>query len=149
MSKEDHAGLAHIGKSRKPRNIKLHNERLVLFLLREAGSTTAGEIASRINLSITTVMRIVNSLKSIGVIRSAGKGESTDEGGKKPELFAVNEAFRYAVGGYINSRRVSLGLYDFTCRETARKTTELEPGMSLDEVLKTAAEGVTIWASSS
>ena len=140
MSKEDRAGLAHIGKSRKPRNIKLHNERLVLFLLREAGSTTAGEIASRINLSITTVMRIVNSLKSIGVIRSAGKGESTDEGGKKPELFAVNEDFRYAVGGYINSRRVSLGLYDFTCRETARKTTELEPGLSLDEVLKTAAE---------
>ena len=142
MNRDENLDLAHLGKSRKPRNIKLHNERLVLSLLRETGSTTAGEIAGRINLSITTVMRIINSLKNVGVIRSAGKGESTDEGGKKPELFEVNGQFRYAVGGYISSRRVMMGLYDFTCTETARRKVDLEEGSSLETALKTAADTV-------
>lgn len=80
--------------SRKPRNIKLHNQRLVASLLQRGDVMTASEISEQIRLSKTTVTKIIGELHAAGIVKSVGKGESTEEGGKKPELFALNETYR-------------------------------------------------------
>lgn len=80
--------------SGKPVDIKQHNQRLVLSLLREEHTLPGSELAVRTGLSKTTISKILTELVSRNLIVSMGKGDSTTEGGKKPELFAINA--RYA-----------------------------------------------------
>ncbi|MDF2541305.1 MAG: hypothetical protein K0S47_1023 [Herbinix sp.] len=83
--------------SRKPKNIKNYNQRLVLSLLRKYSQMTASEISERINLSITSVTKILAALFKQNLVKSMGKGNSTEEGGKKPELFAINDTYKYVI----------------------------------------------------
>jgi predicted NBD/HSP70 family sugar kinase len=83
--------------SRKPKNIKNYNQRLVLSLLRNSNHMTASEISDRINLSVTSVTKILAALQKQNLVKSMGKGNSTEEGGKKPELFALNDTYRYVI----------------------------------------------------
>lgn len=80
--------------SGKPMDIKQHNQRLVISLLQRGNALSASELAAATDLSRTTISKILAELCSHNLICSVGKGDSTVEGGKKPELFAVNA--RYA-----------------------------------------------------
>jgi predicted NBD/HSP70 family sugar kinase len=81
----------------KPKNLKQDNTKAVLDLFRRGGDLSVSEISSSIRLSKTTVKKLIDSLDSIGLVESAGKGDSTDEGGKKPELYRFNAARGYTV----------------------------------------------------
>ena len=72
----------------KPKNIKSNNQKIVLSLLRSSDALSLSEIAAQVNLSKTTITKIVNALMEKGLVHSIGKGSSTEEGGKRPELFA-------------------------------------------------------------
>lgn len=99
--------------SRKPRNIKLHNEKLVIRILSGAESMPASEIAAKANLSITSVMKILMALQNAKAVKSIGKGCSTEEGGKRPELFAVNEEYLYSLGCLVDTAFLRITLMDF------------------------------------
>ena len=76
--------------SGKPVDIKQHNQRLVISLLERKKILSAGELSSLTALSKTTISKILAELCKQDIVCSAGKGESTTEGGKKPELFRIN-----------------------------------------------------------
>ena len=76
--------------SGKPVDIKQHNQRLVISLLERKKILSAGELSSLTTLSKTTISKILAELCKQDIVCSAGKGESTTEGGKKPELFRIN-----------------------------------------------------------
>ena len=61
--------------SRKP-NIKHHNVRYVLSILKKHGVSTASEILKESNLSVTTIVKILDILKREGLAKSCGKGPS-------------------------------------------------------------------------
>ena len=84
-------------ESSKPRNIKYNNQKLVMSLFRWAGKLSVSEISEQVGLSKTTIKKIIGDLMKKNMLLSAGKGESTEEGGKKPELFIFNPTFRYIV----------------------------------------------------
>ena len=81
----------------KPRNIKSNNQKLVLTLLRQSGVMSLSEIAEMVKLSKTTVAKIVNTLVDKGYVVSVGKGSSTEEGGKRPELFTFNVTCAFTI----------------------------------------------------
>lgn len=83
--------------SGKPVDIKLHNQRLVISLLERKKILSAGELSSLTALSKTTVSKILAELCKQDIVCSAGKGESTTEGGKKPELFRINAGLAVTV----------------------------------------------------
>ncbi len=99
---------------RKPRNIKAHNLRYVLSLLREHGNYTVSEISRESNLSVTTVIKIIDKLKQSGIVVSLGKGISTREGGKKPEVFAFNKQYKYAITIYMGQQAAKYILTDLS-----------------------------------
>ena len=68
----------------KPKNLKQNNSRAVFELLRHGEKIAVAEIAEKIRLSKTTIKKVFDSLLADGLISMCGKGESTDEGGKKP-----------------------------------------------------------------
>ena len=95
--------------SGKPVDIKQHNQWLVLSLLRRGSAMPASELVAATNLSKTTISKILAELCSRGLVCSVGKGDSTVEGGKKPELFSVN-------GGYAATITLMLSsMESFSC----------------------------------
>jgi predicted NBD/HSP70 family sugar kinase len=80
----------------KPRSLKQRNRRIIINLLRNAGELSVAEISQQVRLSKTTVMKILNFYVEEGFVRTAGKGESTGEGGKRPNLYKFNNR-----GGFV------------------------------------------------
>lgn len=131
-----------IGKSRKPKNIKFHNQRLVLSLMRQNAVISASEIAQRINLSITTVVKILAVLQENGLIKSMGKGSSTDEGGKKPELFAINESYKHVLAIYAGPDFIQAAVTDLNCRVISHHNYRYKAPESLEQSMQDIADCV-------
>ena len=108
-------------KSSKPRNIKYNNQKLVMSLFRWAGKLSVSEISEQVGLSKTTIKKIIGDLMKKNMLLSAGKGESTEEGGKKPELFIFNPTFRYIVLVNIPITHVRVSILDLNAREVFDK----------------------------
>ncbi len=90
-------------KSSKPRHIKWRNQKLLLSILRSEEVMSISDISSRTNLSKTTVKKILQSLSDEDLVHSVGKGSSTEEGGKKPELFSFNRNKKYIFVLYLGT----------------------------------------------
>ena len=110
--------------SRKPKNIKYYNQKLILSMFRKAEELSIAEIAAKIRLSKTTVTKVVNGFEKEGLLLVTGKGNSTDIGGKKPTMFAFN-------GGYTKIVVISIGIdsirgaiLDMKCNLITQRSTE-------------------------
>lgn len=95
------------------KTLKLRNRDLVLNFLRKAGAVSVNEMARATGLSKMTVHKIIDHYLEEGIVSHAGKGDSTDEGGKKPNLFIFNAFCRYIYalmigGGFLDSSIVNL-----------------------------------------
>ncbi len=77
------------------KTLKFRNRKLVLAYLRKTGAVSVNDISRFTGLSKMTVHKIIDHYMKIGMVSLTGKGESTDEGGKKPNLFAFNPNCRY------------------------------------------------------
>ena len=77
------------------KTLKFRNRKLVLSFMRTAGAVSVNEISRATGLSKMTVHKIIDHYLEEGMISHAGKGVSTEEGGKKPNLFAFNAHCRY------------------------------------------------------
>jgi len=112
----------------KPKNLKQNNSRAVFELLRHGEKIAVAEIAEKIRLSKTTIKKVFDSLVSDGLINMCGKGESTDEGGKKPELYCLNPRFGYVIAIHVTPDEVRTATTDLrgeiTWREVAPVTAE-------------------------
>ena len=81
----------------KPKNIKENNLRLILSKMYAQREMTAQSLATATGISKTTVCKLIIELVNAGIILSEGKGESTSEGGRKPELYRFNEKYKYII----------------------------------------------------
>ncbi len=77
------------------KTLKYSNRKTVLNYLRNSGAVSVNQISRDTGLSKMTVHKIIDHYLEDGMIAPAGKGESTEEGGKKPNLFAFNADCRY------------------------------------------------------
>ena len=77
------------------KTLKFRNRKLVLQFMRNSGSVSVNEISRATGLSKMTVHKIIDHYLEEAMISHAGKGVSTEEGGKKPNLFAFNADCRY------------------------------------------------------
>ena len=121
-------------KAGKPKNLKVNNRKLVLELFRKNEILTAAEISKAIDISKTTVMKILDFLSLSGLILIAGKGDSTGEGGKKPVLFKLNERFALAAGVHILPDRIDIVVSDLFSKPLYSGTVKLDDNESLERV---------------
>ena len=85
----------------KPKSLKDNNVRLALEIIRRGEIVSVAGISEEIRLSKTTAKKIIDQLLARGFVVSVGKGESTDEGGKRPELYRFRPAYGYVVSAHI------------------------------------------------
>ena len=80
---------------RKQKTLKQINRKVILNILRNSGELSIAELSKEVNLSKPTLMTIMNYYIENKLVVIAGKGNSTEEGGKKPNIFKFNEIIHY------------------------------------------------------
>ncbi len=129
--------------SRKPKNIKHHNVRYVLSILKKHGVSTASEISKESNLSVTTIVKILDILKREGLAKSCGKGPSTREGGKRPELLAFNETYKYVTGVFFLRTKARYVLTDLSGNTLLLREAGYRDGTDMDACIEDACRQVS------
>lgn len=81
MKKQDAASPA------VPSALKLRNRELILNCFRDHQEHTVADIVAKTGISKLTVMRAIQFFCAKNILESSGKGESTEQGGKRPEYF--------------------------------------------------------------
>ncbi|MEI8093781.1 MAG: ROK family protein [Spirochaetales bacterium] len=96
----------------KPKSLKDNNVRLALEIIRRGEIVSVAGISEEIRLSKTTAKKIIDQLLARGFVVSVGKGESTDEGGKRPELYRFRPAYGYVVSAHITPDSIIVATMD-------------------------------------
>jgi len=95
--------MAILGKQKVLKQI---NRKAILNILRGCEGASIAELSKKAKLSKTTLMKIMNYYIGKGLVFIAGKGESTEEGGKKPNIFKFNKNGGHATGMIISANRL-------------------------------------------
>ena len=83
------------------------------------------DVAHATKLSKNTVKTTIDLLGSMNLVVSAGKGESTEEGGKRPELYRFNEKFGYVVSIHVREKAIFAALTNLHADITELLTQEV------------------------
>ena len=70
-----------------PSTLKYRNRELILGCFRDHREHSVADIVARTGISKLTVMRAIQFFCAKNILASSGKGESTEQGGKRPEYF--------------------------------------------------------------
>ncbi len=98
------------------------------------------EISHAVRLSKTTVKKTVDILASMRLVLSAGKGDSTEEGGKKPELYRFNRAFGFVISLHVTPDSIIAVITDLAADITYYKKQETPADRGLPSILGRLAE---------
>ncbi|MBN2072340.1 MAG: transcriptional regulator [Actinobacteria bacterium] len=91
---------------RKPKALKHINRKAILNILRTSGEISVAVLSRKVKLSKTTLMKIMNYYVENGLVIITGKGVSSEEGGKRPNIFKFNKDGGYAIGMDISANRL-------------------------------------------
>ncbi len=97
-------------------------------------------MAHAVKLSKTTVKKTIDLLAGMKLVLSAGKGESTEEGGKKPELYRFNRNFGFVISIHVTPDAIIAVTADLCADITNNKRFEVASERGLDIVLDRLVE---------
>ncbi len=134
MLNEKISSIRYEGK--RPHSIRMNNYRLLIYLLRDKPGSTIGEIANELNLSKTTIAKMLQKLKEKNLVLFDGKGNSTDEGGKRPDLYIINKNYKYCiVFFYPESNIISCKVYGMSTEIVYSTISRYEKKLEYEEAL--------------
>jgi len=126
-----------------PSVLKHHNRELVLSCFRDNQEHSVADIVKSTGISKLTVMRAIQFFCGKGILISSGKGESTEQGGKKPEYFRFGYK-KYLLTVMMWPEMLGLTLFDMSLRQVCRRSLEwiipASPEQAFDFVRRNAAE---------
>lgn len=100
------------GNGYTPQAIRNRNYQVIINLLRESDVCSIRDIVLRSSLSKTAVKRIIDNLLEAGLVCPAGKGQSSEAGGKRPELFTLHAGQVYALSCIFGQNGFQFILFD-------------------------------------
>lgn len=121
-------------KAALPNTLRKQNYISILNEFRGNESLSANDVSARTGISRATVMKAVNHFIEKGLLASAGKGASTEIGGKKPELFQFCMC-RYLLCIGLHGGDMVASVYDLTNRLLMQQTTTFCPDSPVEEFL--------------
>jgi predicted NBD/HSP70 family sugar kinase len=114
---------------------KQNNIRRTLTLIRSKETFSVAEISQAVRLSKTTVKKTIDLLAAMKLVLSAGKGESTEEGGKKPELYRFNRNYGFVVSIHVTPDSIVAVMTDLAADITYYKKQEVLGERGLESIL--------------
>jgi len=112
---------SEIKQAAVPSTLKHHNRELVLSCFRDNQEHSVADVVSRTGISKLTVMRAIQFFCGKGILISSGKGESTEQGGKKPEYFRFSYK-KYLINIMMWPEMLSITVFDMNLRPICRSS---------------------------
>ncbi|MBM3710599.1 MAG: ROK family transcriptional regulator [Actinobacteria bacterium] len=119
----------------KQKILKQINRKRILNLLRDVDELPVSELAAKANLSKPTIMKIMKYYIDKGLVVISGKGSSTEEGGKKPNIFKFNANGGYAVGMIITANKLKAAITNLKGEVASSISMDLENNENLESVV--------------
>ena len=110
-----------VSLSATPSSLKHRNRQLVLECFRDRKEHSVAEIVARTGISKLTVMRAIQFFCAKKILFSSGKGESTEQGGKRPEYFHFG-CKQYLLTVSLWPESLSLTLFNMELQEIRRSS---------------------------
>lgn len=104
-----------------PSALKYRNRQLILSCFRDNQEHSVADVVTRTGISKLTVMRAIQFFCGKGILVSSGKGESTEQGGKKPENFRFGYK-KYLLTVMMWPEMLSLTVFDMNLRQLFRSS---------------------------
>ncbi|MCJ7471614.1 MAG: ROK family protein [Actinobacteria bacterium] len=121
---------------KKQKTVKHANRKAILNVLRNSGEISVAGLSNEVNLSKQTLMKIMNYYIKNGMVIITGKGNSTEEGGKKPNIYKFNKNGGYAIGMIISANRLFSVITDLKSNILDKVSVTLEADEEFESVLK-------------
>jgi N-acetylglucosamine repressor len=115
--------------------IKNINKQLVLNLIRNYDFISAPELSKTTGLRPSTILNILNDFLSQELIIDAGKGQSTNKGGKRPSLWRLNKSFSYTIGLDIEIGQIIGVILNLSAETVHKSILKIEPIQNLAEAI--------------
>ena len=96
----------------KRESVKQNNRRLVLDYLRRTETASIAEIASAVRISDPTIRKILQHYCELGLVHPNGKGDSSLDGGKRPDLYRLNPAYGFVIALHVGPDFIYAALTD-------------------------------------
>lgn len=103
----DEEKLTHISNVERKKYLQKLKIVKHLFL---NGNTSNAEICSKFNVSLPTSMSLLNQMIEDGIVSKTGRGKS--EGGRKPDLYGMQEHSFFVLSIHIERFRIKLAIID-------------------------------------
>ena len=126
----------------KPKTIRKNNLKIILDIYRNNKEMTVYELTKKVKLSRTTVMKLNEKLLQVNLIESKGKGTSTDEGGKRPELFTFKKDSGIFLCFYIKYNTIVLKVYNMLLEVQLEKIFPVHTDEDLSTVISIITDSI-------
>ncbi|WP_081208225.1 ROK family transcriptional regulator [Salegentibacter sediminis] len=128
----DEEKLAHISNVERKKYLQKLKIVKHLFL---NGNTSNAEICSRFNVSLPTSMSLLNQMIEDGIVSKTGRGKS--EGGRKPDLYGMQEHSFFVLSIHIERFRIKLAVIDnnHSIVKESVLTREISPDSNIVDLL--------------
>jgi N-acetylglucosamine repressor len=74
-------------------SVKQHNRKVILDLFRKSEILSVSELTEETKISKPTVQKVIDFFEAKGILIHEGKGDSTSDGGKRPNLYKYTPDF--------------------------------------------------------
>jgi predicted NBD/HSP70 family sugar kinase len=85
----------------KRQSVKHNNRKLIIDFLRTQEEVSIAQIAKAVRVSVPTVKKVLDHYIQIGLVSLTGKGDSTLDGGKRPDLYCLNGSYGYVIALHV------------------------------------------------
>ncbi len=126
----------------KPKTIRKNNLKIILDIYRDNREMTVAELTKKVKLSRTTVMKLNEKLIQKGLVESAGKGTSTEEGGKRPELYSFNKNSGVIFCYYIKYNSIVLKIYNMALEMQMERIFPVHENDNIENVVSIITDSI-------
>ncbi len=116
-------------------SLKSDNRKAVLDFLRSGKESTIADIEDETRISKTTLKKILEYFIKADLVSYAGKGNSTDEGGKKPDLFILNRKYGYVISICITMHDIFSAITDMSNQIVRTDSVQIKKNEPLDKII--------------
>ncbi len=122
-------------RGQKLKDIKSFNRKQVLNKVRSAESITVAEISKATGMSRTIISNSLQHFCDVGLVENSGKGESTNEGGKKPLLYSLVNDYRLFAISHENIDHIYSVIADLNGSFLAERKDMITPSIKTEDVV--------------
>ena len=127
---------SQVMRGQKLKDIKSFNRKQVLNRVRSVESTTVAEISKATGMSRTIISNSLQHFCDVGLVEKSGKGESTNEGGKKPLLYSLVNDYKLFAISHENIDHIYSVIADLNGKILIERKTDISPSIPAENVIE-------------